>query len=181
MIQQKQYPQEYIDYLIYFHAERDYFECHEILEEYWKEKERPELDEAWVGLIQVAVSLYHQRRNNINGAVKMMRSAITNLNAKDLHILGINAEAFINQLEERLKELTSTKLINYSDLNIPLKDDKLMERCKQICKEENLSWQSPSDLLHKELIHKHTLRDRTEVIKTREWAKTQKLKDDKKE
>ncbi|NBI30966.1 DUF309 domain-containing protein [Chengkuizengella marina] len=176
MTQQTQYPEEYIDYLIYFHAERDYFECHEILEEYWKEKERPELDEAWIGLIQVAVSLYHQRRNNINGAVKMMESAITNLNIRDLYILGIDAEVFIIQLENRLKELTSTELKNYSDLNIPLKDDQLIDRCKQICKEKNIAWQSASDLMHKELIHKHTLRDRTEVIKTREWAKAQKNK-----
>ncbi|MFS1512469.1 DUF309 domain-containing protein [Chengkuizengella sp. SCS-71B] len=178
MTQRTQYPDEYIDYLIYFHAERDYFECHEILEEYWKEKERPELDKAWVGLIQVAVSLYHQRRNNISGAVKMMRSAISNLNKNDLHILGINAENFMNQLEERLEELSSTELTRYSDLNIPLKDDQLIERCKQICKAKNLSWLNSSDLLNKELIHKHTLRDRTEVIKTREKAKMQKLKDD---
>jgi len=30
------YPEPYLEYLIQFHAERDYFECHEILEEYWK-------------------------------------------------------------------------------------------------------------------------------------------------
>lgn len=32
------YPAEYLEYLVYFHADRDYFECHEILEEYWKEQ-----------------------------------------------------------------------------------------------------------------------------------------------
>ena len=31
------YPEAYIEYLMYFHGNRDYFECHEVLEEYWKE------------------------------------------------------------------------------------------------------------------------------------------------
>ncbi len=30
------YPNAYLDYLVYFHGHRDYFECHEVLEEYWK-------------------------------------------------------------------------------------------------------------------------------------------------
>ena len=32
-----QYPEAYTDYLCYFHGARDYFECHEVMEEYWKE------------------------------------------------------------------------------------------------------------------------------------------------
>ena len=31
-----EYPEAFISYLIEFHATRDYFECHELLEEYWK-------------------------------------------------------------------------------------------------------------------------------------------------
>ena len=34
------YPTEYIQFLIHFHGDYDYFECHEILEEYWKTKPR---------------------------------------------------------------------------------------------------------------------------------------------
>lgn len=30
------YPPEYIEFLYHFHCDRDYFECHEILEELWK-------------------------------------------------------------------------------------------------------------------------------------------------
>ena len=30
------YSQAYIDYLVHFHGDRDYFECHELLEEHWK-------------------------------------------------------------------------------------------------------------------------------------------------
>lgn len=71
------YPTEYIQFLIHFHGDYDYFECHETLEEYWKTKPRGNRDNYLVGLIQIAVSLYHQRRSNWNGAEKMMKSAIT--------------------------------------------------------------------------------------------------------
>ncbi|MDP5273955.1 DUF309 domain-containing protein [Chengkuizengella axinellae] len=171
-----QYPEEYIKYLVYFHGERDYFECHEILEEYWKEKEKPELDAAWVGLIQVAVSLYHQRRNNVKGAIKMMRSAISNLTEIDLQMLGINAKVFLEQLRSRLTNLISNEALVYEDMNIPLKDVHLIKKCKQLCKDNNLSWQSHSNINDEALIHKHTLRDRSEVIKSRELAKTEKNK-----
>lgn len=30
------YPEAYIEYLAEFHGSRDYFECHELLEEHWK-------------------------------------------------------------------------------------------------------------------------------------------------
>ncbi|WP_460291943.1 DUF309 domain-containing protein, partial [Bacillus cereus] len=40
----KMYPTEYIQFLIHFHGDYDYFECHEILEEYWKTKPRGNRD-----------------------------------------------------------------------------------------------------------------------------------------
>ena len=30
----------YVAYLVYFNRDRDYFECHEVLEELWLERER---------------------------------------------------------------------------------------------------------------------------------------------
>lgn len=86
------YPTEYIQFLIHFHGDYDYFECHEILEEYWKTKPRGNRDHYLVGLIQIAVSLYHQRRANWNGSTKMMKSAITILEKSGVPLqrLGIN-------------------------------------------------------------------------------------------
>ncbi|MCD2486520.1 DUF309 domain-containing protein, partial [Staphylococcus aureus] len=50
------YPKAYIDYLVEFHATRDYFECHEILEEYWKEDPPKKRKRYWVGFIELAVA-----------------------------------------------------------------------------------------------------------------------------
>src|SRR5689334_19734509 len=101
------YPTEYIQFLIHFHGDYDYFECHEILEEYWKTKPRGNRDDYLVGLIQVAVSLYHQRRTNWNGATKMMKSAITILekNSALLQRLGINQTQLLPLLNERVQSI----------------------------------------------------------------------------
>ncbi|WJH34118.1 DUF309 domain-containing protein [Paenibacillus sp. CC-CFT747] len=85
------YPEEYRAYLVYFHAERDYFECHEILEEYWKSNPQDPLAPAWVGLIQLAVGLYHERRSNTSGALKMLNGANSRLTEDALEKLGIEA------------------------------------------------------------------------------------------
>ena len=101
------YPTEYIQFLIHFHGDYDYFECHEILEEYWKLKPRGERDNYLVGLIQIAVSLYHHRRSNWNGAEKMIKSAIALLekNSIPLHQLGIDHKQLIFLLNERLHSI----------------------------------------------------------------------------
>ncbi len=76
------YPKAYIDYLVEFHATRDYFECHEILEEFWKEDPPKKRKRYWVGFIQLAVALYHHRRQNTAGAKRLMANSIRILQAE---------------------------------------------------------------------------------------------------
>jgi predicted metal-dependent hydrolase len=161
------YPDEYIEYLVQFHGRRDYFECHEILEEYWKEHKGDGFDRAWIGLIQVAVSLYHHRRGNIAGARKMMESAIRNLSVDRMEKLGLDAERFLEMLNER-KSLLDMANPDYEDLNIPIRDPKLLESCMKRCADENIPWQRESSLTEELLIHRHTLRDRSDVILARQ-------------
>ncbi|SFL85117.1 hypothetical protein SAMN03159341_110237 [Paenibacillus sp. 1_12] len=169
------YPQAYINYLIHFHSERDYFECHEVLEEYWKEHPGDVLGSTYVGLIQVAVSLYHWRRHNHAGAVKMLRSALKMLRDTDMTQLGIDPEAFRARLTQRLEVLETLENGQYEDLDIPLADSQLEALCLQHCSRNELTWLSPSDLSNTQLIHKHTLRDRSSVILERERSMQLKL------
>jgi predicted metal-dependent hydrolase len=166
------YPQEYLDYLIYFHAERDYFECHEVLEEYWKGQEMKK--RVWVGLIQVSVSLYHHRRNNFTGALKMMKSAYTILSDEkdELRQLGIKYEQLLDQLNQKIEDIKNRQ--PYQSMNLPLEAD-ILTRCVKMCQQQGLSWGEASDLTNEYLLNKHTLRDRSEVIKERENNKTVKL------
>ncbi|MCF6137634.1 DUF309 domain-containing protein [Pseudalkalibacillus berkeleyi] len=161
------YPKAYIDYLVHFHGLRDYFECHEILEEYWKSVPKEQEKHHWVGLIQIAVALYHQRRNNFSGAKRMMKSAlnIVETNQSKLISLGIDVNVLMSELRTRLNEITNQQ--PYHSFNFPLLDKDLRALCEQKCQEIECTYGMPSDLDNDYLIHKHTLRDRKPVIKER--------------
>ncbi|MCZ8521448.1 MULTISPECIES: DUF309 domain-containing protein [Paenibacillus] len=161
------YPEAYVRYLVHFHAERDYFECHEVLEEYWKEHPEAADGDAYVGLIQLAVSLYHQRRGNTAGAVKMLAGAIRRLGGGAAARLGIAEEELQRLMGERLQALSAPGFV-YSDLEIPLEDTALRQACQAASGSSWDRWAQPSDLSDSYLIHKHTLRDRSGVIQERE-------------
>ncbi|GAB7386879.1 DUF309 domain-containing protein [Bacillaceae bacterium] len=162
------YPQALIDYLVHFHGDRDYFECHEILEEYWKSLPKNEKGDVWVGLIQIAVALYHQRRGNYAGARKMFAAALRRLRAQELNRLGLGGERLLSLLHRRMKAVEQKEA--YDDLNLPIDDENLLQRCKDRAREWNIPWLAGSDLENEFLLHKHALRDRSEVSKTREEA-----------
>lgn len=77
----------YIQHLHYFNRDRDYFECHEVLEELWLREGRSLL---YQGLLQVAVGLYHHRNGNLNGAFKLFTGALQKLAPYPPDSLGID-------------------------------------------------------------------------------------------
>ena len=77
----------YVQFLYDFNHTRDYFECHESLEELWLEEAK---DPLYQGLLQVAVALYHHRNGNVSGAKKLMVSALDKLNRYPDQVLGID-------------------------------------------------------------------------------------------
>jgi predicted metal-dependent hydrolase len=161
------YPRAYIQYLVHFHGDRDYFECHEILEEHWKEKPAGKRHLHWVGFIQIAVSLYHHRRQNIHGAIRMMKSAVSILEKEKYAVqqLGLNFNSLLSLLQERIIEMENG--YPYRSLNLPIADMKLEECCIKACARHGLTWKSNSDLTNTFLLNKHTLRDRTDIIAER--------------
>lgn len=53
----------------------EYFECHEVLEKLWNLQTDPD-KQFTQGLIQIAVGLYHLRRDNLVGAEKLIRRGL---------------------------------------------------------------------------------------------------------
>ena len=90
------YPKEYIQFLTHFNGDRDYFECHEILEEYWKKSNDLKKDSIWVGFILLAVSRYHHRRGNFKGAKRTLEKAMNILSLLDFKqsLLGLDESIF---------------------------------------------------------------------------------------
>lgn len=161
------YPKEYISFLIEFHGTRDYFECHEILEEYWKETAPGERDSHWVGLIQLAVSLYHYRRGNTAGAAKTIRKAHDIFQAKAAEIsgLGLDVQKLLASAEEIEHSIQNG--LPYVSVNLPITDPSLISACGTACTEAGLKWGSPSNPADTFLVNRHLLRDRSEVIDER--------------
>jgi len=159
------YPDEYVRYLIYFHAERDYFECHEVLEEYWKEHPEDPRGDAYVVLIQIAVASYHERRGRRSGAAKMLNGAVERMTRTSLAPLGLDHDQTRSRLEERLRALEAGDA-PFEDLNLPIADPALLAACRERCR-GTADWEQPSPMEDMFLLNKHTLRDRSGVIAER--------------
>ncbi|MBE4910347.1 DUF309 domain-containing protein [Bacillus luteolus] len=162
------YPEAYRQFLFHFHGDRDYFECHEVLEEYWKEDAPPERKQYWVGLIQLAVGLYHQRRENFSGAYRMIKNSLSIIKTEEKMILklGIDYQKLITLLEERLSEIKLKK--PYTSINLPITDNNLLTDCIQNCKKQGLQWGLTNAPTDEYIINKHKLRDRSDVIEERD-------------
>lgn len=173
----RQMPEAITEYLIHFHGNRDWFECHEILEEYWKNQtEATEaLSATLVGLIQIAVGLYHERRGNKAGAVKMLRGSLVRLDRQELEALGLAADELIARVSARLESLEqSGDAASFEDLDLPFADTELEALCRKESEARGWGWKLPSRADDIELIDRHTRRDRSDVIRERERSRQMK-------
>lgn len=132
------YPKAYIDYLVEFHATRDYFECHEILEEYWKEDPPKKRKRYWVGFIQLAVALYHHRRQNTAGAKRLMANSIRILQAEHRAVedLGLDHGRLLELMQSVYEQIETGSA--YKSIMLPIKDEKLEEACRIECRKKSI-------------------------------------------
>ncbi|MFD1018548.1 DUF309 domain-containing protein [Thalassobacillus hwangdonensis] len=160
------YPTLYIEYLAHFHCTKDFFECHEVLEEHWKEVEPKRRDSVWVALIQLAVSLYHHRRGNHAGAQRLLEKSYdkVKLRENELKSLGLDPVQ-LQRLMEELKEHYASNL-PFQHVELPVDDPELVELYKAKCQ----AWHDEGILEndHHFLVHKHRLRDRSDVMDERQ-------------
>lgn len=163
------YPAAYVSYLVEFNGTRDFFECHELLEEYWKEHPGDPRAAVWVGLIQLAVGQYHERRENRRGAVKMYEKALEKLTPQSLEGLGLNGVHAISDLAKRYVHLNSGQTLPYADITLIVTDPELERLCLQLCEALQVQWGSVSPM-DEALVHRHKLRDRSDVLAERNAA-----------
>ncbi|PYZ94448.1 hypothetical protein CR194_02640 [Salipaludibacillus keqinensis] len=170
----EKYPQPYIEYLVHFHGSRDYFECHEIMEEFWIENNH---DVKWLALIQIAVAVYHERQKNIDGGLRLYRKVLSHLR---------NDRGLLNDLsihQSDLEQLIKSRIKNmlyegpYQPLDLPIIDEALIEQCKQLAAKRGWEWSSCEIEDTTELIYRHKLRDRSEVIQARQHSLIKKKKE----
>lgn len=159
----------YIDFYNYFNGNQDYFECHEVLEEYWKEVAPGDKEHVLVGLVQLATGMYHWRRSNFSGAARILTKSIHNIkrNEQSIFLKPINLPLLEKQLLQSISQVEQKKTFHSFKIDIidcefkKLVDKRILEQPK-------------SDKHF--LLHKHMLRDRTEILQARA-AKMELMKD----
>lgn len=130
-VSDSRYSPLFVKFVHHFNGDRDYFECHEVLEELWMEEGR---DPLYQGLLQAAVALYHHRNGNVNGARKLFRSALEKLEDQPEDALGIDLAAFRRDAQSCLEKLEGGKGAPFSprDLEIRVLDPRLQEQVKTV-------------------------------------------------
>ena|SRR5690554_7246881 len=123
----KEYPLAYIEFLVEFHGTRDYFECHEILEDYWKEEDR---SPHWPALIQLAVAVYHERQHNEKGSLRLYKKALNHFRTmpEPIEELAIDIDRLKVIVKNRIRKVLEEE--QYEPLDLPLTDDDLIAQCK---------------------------------------------------
>lgn len=169
------YPEEYIHYLAEYNGSRDYFECHEIMEEYWKEHSHSPYKSCWLVLIRISVCLYHARRGNWTGAIKLMTKAEKDANAELFDQLGLDGAVLVNEVKSAIQKWSQKEAL-YEDIELPIKDQRLRAAAEQKCRELGYTWGIRGLEAGEQVIHRHLTRDRSEVVNTRaESAKRKSL------
>jgi len=119
-----EYPYQYLLFLYYFNEKRDYYECHDVMEDLWLEEQRSTFLQ---GLLQVAVGLYHFKWNNIPGAILLFEGAIQKLEPYPQKMRGINVGKILNETKEYYERLKNykEKPFAFYDLTIEIIDPDL--------------------------------------------------------
>lgn len=159
--------QAFQQFLYEFHVTRDYFECHEIFEDLWKDIAPRQKQHELVGFILFATGMYHWRRGNQSGGTRSFHKAYVLLEQavvdKDSFLMNFD-RAKLLQLIRKSEQLCKDGA-PYQSVVLPIVDEEFLT---VIPMSTDNRYPLPD-----EIVHKHRLRDRSDVIKERELAKQQ--------
>jgi predicted metal-dependent hydrolase len=158
----------FIQFIINFNTEHDYFECHEVGEEYWKSLAPKDKTHPLTGWIQMAVGMYHWRRSNYPGALRSFIRAKAKLADAGIWTEGFDQQELIRLLSISIEAVTERK--PFFSYKIPIHSTHLKETVKSYQATHPIAPQDPYYIMHK-----HRLRDRSSIISLREQKKRRNL------
>ena len=146
--------EDVLAFVVQFHSYRDYFECHEILEERWKQDPPETRQLHWVALIQIAVAQYHYRRQNLTGAQRMLDRALekTRHQAQALEKLGFKTPGLIQCLEKQLSVMKAG--LPYESIRLPM-EGFLIQGAEEVCRQQGILLYRDSDLQDQRILNRH--------------------------
>lgn len=155
----------FVQFIVYFNENQDYFECHEVLEELWKKKEPIDKEHWLVALILLSTGLYHWRRGNRRGAEKTLQNAQRRFRLlQPIPSVPFSWEQLQQNLDVALCRIKKGE--SFTPFPLVIEDPSTIRKMRQM--------KQTMPLLERDdqfLIHKHTLRDRSSIISEREKAK----------
>ncbi|MBX9686029.1 MAG: DUF309 domain-containing protein [Candidatus Obscuribacterales bacterium] len=88
--------------------QREFFECHEVLEEVWKQQNGAD-KQVTQGIIQIAVAYYHYLRANRNGALKLLQKGLSRLQPYGPEFCGLLLGDFISAVQSDQLAISESK------------------------------------------------------------------------
>ena len=146
-------------YLIEFHITRDYYACHDYLEQWWFELGNPK-NHLLMAFIMLAVSCYHYRADNLKGARILLDKAtpIFESNGNLIGNYGIDQQALFKSIDHLKSELCHYR--PFVDINLVFLDETISDNLLEYANQHHLTLYAPSDLHNLHLIHKHKFKHR---------------------
>jgi uncharacterized protein len=100
---------------------REWFECHETLEDLWMGESGMPRD-FYQGVIQIAIALHHWRRGNFEGAMKLLKTGAEFLDKVDpvfmkVDVAGLTADS--KRFKQELEILGSDRMAEVDEGLIP--------------------------------------------------------------
>lgn len=150
----------FVEYCTYFNGNEDYFECHEVLEEYWKEISPGDKHHPLVGYVQLATGLYHWRRGNTIGAKRILQKA--------QHIFTTqNTSTFFDYIEWAQLCTSVKEVLRKIDNDEAFQPFRLIISNDELEQLVYLKITELPTIDENYLCHKHMLRDRSDILEAR--------------
>lgn len=157
----------FLHFIVYFNDNEDYFECHEVLEEYWKSQPGFSKEHPLTGYILLSTGFYHWRRGNAAGAKRTLHKALRRFREMPEQFQQYKEQIAFGQLtvllEERLALLEAGQ--TFRPFKLPVSAG---------LEEKALRAKTELTLLPKNsaaVIDKHMLRDRPHILSKRQEKK----------
>ncbi len=158
----------FLKFVVYFNHNQDYFECHEMLEEYWKSLPDGDKEHPLTAYILLSTGMYHWRRGNLVGAIRTIQKAEKKIPSFLSHYPAYTEELDFNRL---ISDVRHT--LNLVEKGLPFEAFPLIVKSANLKTlveiEEHSMELLPLDSAA--VIHKHMLRDRTDILREREEKK----------
>ncbi|WP_297596098.1 DUF309 domain-containing protein [uncultured Cetobacterium sp.] len=112
---------QYIEFINTFQEERDFFKCHEILENIWiKETACNTKKHVSINLLLISVGVLHWRNKNFKGALSVLRNSLNDYEEMrgEIEKIGIDSYKLKNLVEELLIKISLNE--TYKEVYLPV-------------------------------------------------------------